>query len=235
MKVLSLIFIISFTSFYGLAQENISITEDNFGPNKTNFVHSYINFGFMSPPNSGDGAEIIYGKSHSFIYGIKYKYKILNAISIGLGINYNYQTWHLKQDISKIIPSNILYNKEKICSNNVGGEFFMRINIGERTNTIGNYIDIAPYGEWGFNNSHKITNNSDNNTPLGEEYNTITNINLNYIENFNYGLQLKIGLGRIALTGKYRLSNMFTENFKILVSSTELPRLIIGIEIGLHE
>jgi len=237
MKRLSFIFIISFISLYGFSQENITNkTDDNFGPNKTHFAHSFVNIGFMSPPKDGEGADIIYGKSHSFTYGIIYTYKIANAFSIGLAINYNYQTWSLKQDISKVIPTNTLYDKEKISSNNICGEFFLRLNIGKRKNSIGNYIDIAPYGEWVYNTSRKTTTISNNiNNPLGEEYNTTTNVNLNYLENINYGMKLKIGLGRIAFTGKYRFSNIFTNYFKSSVSSTEFPKLIIGLEIGLHE
>jgi len=237
LKHLLLIFIISFISISSFSQETgMNKADDNFGPNKTHFAHSFVNFGFMSPPKEGEGADIIYGKSHSFTYGIKYKYKIANAFSIGLGVYYNYQTWHLKQDSSKVIPNNILYDKEKITSNNVGGEFFLRFNVGKRNNTIGNYIDLAPYGVWTYNTSRKITVNSNNPIdPLGEEYNTTTNVNLNYLENFNYGMQLRIGLDRIAITGKYRLSNIFASYFKTAISHTELPRLIIGLEIGLHE
>lgn len=235
MKKITLLFILSWISIISFSQNSITNKTNNFGPNKTHFIYSFIGLGIMSPPKAGEGADIIYGNSKSFIYGIKYKYRISNIFSVGTGLNYNFQSWHLQQNNNKIIPTTELYDKEKIVTNNFGSEFFIRINIGKRDSTIGRYIDIAPYGEWAFKTSRETKIISSNNTFLGEEYNTTSNINLNYIGKFNYGLQLKFALGRFALTGKYRLSNLFTNDFKTSVSNTELPRLILGIEIGLHE
>jgi len=231
MKKLIFFLLISTISIFSFSQE----TKSTFGTNNTYFIHSYVGFGFMSPPKYGEGADIIYGKSNSFIYGIKYKLKVSNVISFGIGINYNYQAWKLKQTNNKKIPVNTLYDKEKIIINNIGGEFFIRFNVGKRDSSIGNYIDISPYGEWAYRSARETKLNSSNGTVLGEDYNVTTNVNLNYIEKINYGLQLKFALGRIALVGKYRLSDLFTEDFKSSISKTELPRLIIGIELGLHE
>lgn len=237
MKRLSILFFINFISIYVFSQKDITNKIDNnFGSNKKHFAYSYIGIGFMTPPTEDEGANIIYGKSHTFTYGIKYKYKIANVFSIGLGINYNYQTWHLKQDESKLIPDNILYDKEKISTNNIASEVFFRFNFGKRDNSIGNYIDIAPYGEWVYKSERELTLSSANsNLTIGEEYNVITNVHLNYVNRYNYGLKLRFGLGRLSIFGKYRMSDFFTQDFKSSLSNTELDRLVVGIEIGLHE
>ena len=236
MKKYYLMFFLSIISLYAFSQENEESNTSNFGPNKKHFAYSFVNLGFITPPNDGDGANIIYGKSHIFTYGIKYKFKINDVFSIGAGINYNLQVWHLQQNDSKKIPNNIIYDKEKIKLNNIGTEAFFRFNIGKRNNSIGNYIDISPYTEWTYKTEHETVINSKNsNTTLGEEYNVTTNVHLNYIENFNYGLKLSVGLGRVSIFGKYRISNIFTTDFKTSISNTELNRLVIGFEIGLHE
>lgn len=238
MKKIYLLIIFSFFLGEAFSQNDNSDvkTDDNFGPNKTYFVHSYMNLGFVTPPNSGNDVDFIYGKSHSFSYGIKYKYKIINIFSIGLGVNYNYQSWHLKQNSTKLIPNNVLYDKEKISINNIGAEFFLRFNYGVRKNTLGNYFDIAPYFEYAFNTKRKITIKSEEqDNILGEKYLTQTNVNLNYIQKINYGMQIKLGFERVALFAKYRFSDIFTNDFKKNVSTTELARLIVGIDISLHE
>ncbi len=231
-----IILFFSIISLYTFSQENVKTNTSNFGQNKKHFAYSFINFGFIIPPSEGNGADIIYGQSHIFTYGIKYKYKINNIFSIGTGINYNSQIWNLQQNSSKTIPNNIIYDKEKIQLNNIGTETFLRFNIGKRNNSIGNYIDISPYAELSYKTKHETVINSINsNNILGEEYNVTTNVHLNYIENFNYGIKLIFGLGRVSFFGKYRISNIFTPEFKTSISNTELNRLIIGLEIGLHE
>jgi len=238
MKKIQLLLLLSLVSFTLFSQENKlgKTSSSNFGPANKHFAYSHINLGFFLPPVLGEDVCVFYGKSHTFEYGISYKYKISNNFSVGLGLNYNYQTWYIKQNSSKKIPDDILYDKEKIKTNNLSADVFFRLNFGLRKNTMGNYFGIAPYGEWAFNTSRKTVKNTINsNSVVSEEYITTTNVNLNYLENLNYGIQIKIGFERIAIYGKYRLSNLFTSNFKENVSSTELPKLIIGIEIALHE
>ena len=52
-------------SIAAFSQEDDEKT-DKFGANKTHFVHSYFSLGFMTPPVEGEGADILYGKSHIF-------------------------------------------------------------------------------------------------------------------------------------------------------------------------
>jgi len=236
MKKYYIILFFFINSIYTFSQENVKSNTSNFGQNKKHFAYSFVNFGFITPPSEGNGADIIYGQSHIFTYGIKYKYKINDIFSIGAGINYNSQIWYLQQNSSKIIPNNIIYVKEKIQLNNIGAETFLRFNIGKRNNSIGNYIDISPYGEWSYKTKHEtVTNSTNSNIILGEEYNVITNVNLNYIEIFNYGIKLSVGFGRVSIFSKYRISNIFIPEFKTLINNTELNRFVLGFEIGLHE
>jgi len=54
---------------------------------------------------------------------------------------------------------------------------------------------------------------------------------LKYVENFSYGLLARIGVSRYALTAQYRLSDIFKSSYAM----PELPRLIVGIEVGLFK
>ena len=222
-------------------KETVTVTEekeskDKFGPNKTHFVHAYLSLGFMTPPTEGEGADILYGKSHLITYGVRYKLKLAEFFALGAGVNYTYQVWHMKQVDTKLIPDNTLSDKEKLMSNNLGADAFLRINIGKRKNTIGNYIDLGAYGEWAYTTSRKLTNDADlANDPSGFDYATATSYKLNYFEKINYGVEARLAYGKFVLFGKYRLSDIFTQDFKDAVSVTDMPRLIVGLELGWHK
>lgn len=235
MKKIFTIMLALLISFAAFSQEDEE-GGDKFGANKTHFVHSYLSLGFMTPPVEGEGADILYGKSHIFTYGVRYKLKLADFFALGAGLNYTYQVWHMDQVDTKIIPTNVLYDKEKIMSNNLGGDAFLRINIGKRSNKIGNYIDLGVYGEWAFSTKKKITNYFENpDVVTSSEYATAVYMNLNYMQKINSGLETRIAYGRYVLFGKYRMTDLFTQDFKNIVGSTELPRLVIGLEIGFHK
>ena len=224
--------LISFAAF----SQKEDAGEDKFGPNKTHFVHPYLSLGFMTPPGEGEGADILYGKSHIITYGVRYKLKLADFFALGAGINYTYQVWHMKQVDTKIIPTSVLYDKEKIMSNNLGGDAFLRINIGKTSNKVGNYIDIGAYGEWAYSTTKKITDYFENpDIVTSSKYGIVSFKHLNYLEKFNYGLETRLAYGRYVLFGKYRMSDLFTQDFKDVVGTTELPRLVIGLEIGFHK
>jgi hypothetical protein len=208
----------------------------NFGVNSRHYVHGYINTGFMLSPSEGEGGDIIYGKSHSITPGIRYKLKLNNVFAVGASLNYTYNIWHIKQTDQKVIPNDVLYDKQKLLNHNIGADAFLRFNIGKRGNTIGNFIDIGAYGEWAYRSSHKYYVNVDmTGDPRAFDYYVTIQKHLSFINKLNYGLTARLGYGRIIVFGRYRMTDMFTQNFKDAISSTELPRLIIGIELGLHK
>jgi hypothetical protein len=208
----------------------------NFGANKRHYAHAYFNTGFMLSSSDGSGGDIIYGKSHSITTGIRYKLKFTEVFAIGADLNYTYHVWHLKQTDNKQIPNNVLYDKEKLLNNNLGADAFMRFNIGKRTNSVGNFIDLGAYGEWNYSNARKYYIYVDmQGDPRAFDYYITSQRNLAFLEKINYGLTARVGYGRYVLFGKYRITDMFTPEFKVAISSTEFPKLIVGLEIGLHK
>jgi hypothetical protein len=208
----------------------------NFGANKRHYVHAYINTGFMLTSSDGSGGDIIYGKSHSITPGVRYKLKISEVFAVGASLNYTYNVWHLRQTDDKQIPNTILYNKEKLLNHNLGADAFFRFNLGKRTNTVGNFIDLGAYGEWSYSNARKYYINVDLHLdPRAFDYYITTQKNLVYLEKLNYGLTARFGYGKYIIFGRYRMTDIFTPEFKEAISTTEFPRLIIGFEIGLHK
>jgi hypothetical protein len=234
MKKYIILLSLLFVTMHSFSQDGED--DDKLGVNKTNFIHNYINFGFMMPIGEEEGAAILYGKSHTFTYGIRYRYRVVDFFAFGLGLNYTNQVWHNKQISSKAIPDNTLYDKEKFFTNNLGSDVFIRFTTGNDDNTLGNYIDIGAYGEWVYSNSRELTINSDDpDNSLAYEYYNVTFKNLNYFQKINYGLITRIAYGKYVLFAKYRMSDMFTDDFKELITPVEFPRVIVGFEIGLHK
>jgi len=195
------------------------------GPNLKNFVYGYIGIGF--PVATEQTAKYtIPVTSLSSLYGVRYKRKLTNTLAIGLDLGLNLTAYKLKQNQGKEIPDTVINTKEKFQINSTRGSAFVRLNVGRRGNYIGNFLDLGGYGDWNMVKKHKTTNQND----LGERVKVITS-RLPYVENLSYGLLARIGSNRYSITASYRLSDLFKSSY----SMPELPRLIVGFEIGLFK
>jgi hypothetical protein len=194
-----------------------------YGPNLRHYVHGYVGIGFPLP-TSEESDYIKKGLSTNLELGIRYKRKFTNYLSTGLDLGINSTSYKLKQYESKTVPDESSNDKEKIQVNSIMGSGWIRINVGRRGNYIGNYMDLGAYGSWNFMKKHKTTNQNE----AGEKVKVSTS-QLNYVENFSYGMMARIGAGRYAFTANYRISDIFEPAYSL----SELPRLIVGIELGL--
>ena len=229
-KILSITFIlISMAGFSQdiLLQQNVKADtiRPTYGPNLKNYIYGYIGLGFPLSTNEGSN----YTKpvtSTDFDFGVRYKRKLTNLLALGIDLGMNSASYKLKQNDSKIVPDNVINDKEKIQVNSLVSSALLRINAGRRGNFIGNYLDLGVYGGWNFQKKHKTTN-----TNANDEKVKVSTSKLKYIENFSYGLMARLGISRYSLTANYRLSNIFKSSYAM----PELPRLIVGIEVGLFK
>lgn len=195
------------------------------GPNLKHFKHAYLGFGFAATQSENKSSKIDLGLSSNFIFGIRSKLKISNFYAIGYDISYNLSWYRLAQTVDKQTPDNFLNDKERLSFHNLELSFYNRLNFGKRGNIIGKFIDLGAYTDWTFLCTHLIVNNINDNI-----YKTkITH--LKYYEPFNYGLLSRLGYNRWVLYANYRLSDLFKSSYHF----AELPRLTIGLQIGLHK
>jgi len=195
------------------------------GPNLRNYLHGYIGFGFPLHTN-----EVLNytkpGTSIDFDFGLRYKRRITNYLAAGLDLGITTAAFKLKQKSPKTVPDTVINDKEKIQISSLVSSGYVRINVGRRGNYIGNYLDLGAYYGWNFQKKHKTTNENE----AGEKVRESTT-KLKYVENFSYGLITRIGINRYALFASYRLSDIFISSYEI----PELPRLIVGVEVGLFK
>ncbi|MBL4623733.1 MAG: hypothetical protein JKY42_01110 [Flavobacteriales bacterium] len=202
-------------------------TRENYGPNLKHYMYTAIRYGLVSGSSDVVGLPVKYGNASEITWGIKYKNRLSDLFSWGLGINYSAQYFPLKQDSSKIYPNSILHDKERFTFNNLGADLFARINFDNRRgNVIGTYIDLGGYLDWVFLTKYYT---KDKNPAGSMSKNTeVTQTGLTTTHNFNYGATAKIGYKSIALVAKYRFSDIFISRYDI----PEFPRFIFGIEIA---
>lgn len=210
------------------------------GPNMKNYNHTFIGISFALGPDSL-GSNINYGKSFAFSFGYRYKAKINNFYALGIDLQYQLNSFSLKQDSTKLVPNDSLHDKEKVKFHNLSLGFYNRFNYGKRGNYIGNFVDIGMKIELPFLVAHitkdELKEANENN---GKAIKTRTT-KLDYIEPYHYSAYTRIGFNRYVLSASYRLSRLFTSDPKHysqynngINKYPELPVLSIGLEIGIY-
>ncbi len=217
-----------------LLEENVKETfdDDGSGPNQKNFFHPYLDFGFYIQQPEGETADIVYGLTNTFTFGFRYKRKLTNFYSLGFGFYYNNRNFKFKQNETKIFPSVTVHESENLKFNSLGAELYNRFNFDiNRGDIIGKYLDVAAYIDWMYTGKRVIKDeiNVDDAIPGGETTKTIIK-DLNYVEDIAYGVRARLGWNKWSITASYRLSDLINNKFP----ETEMPRLSIGVQMGLH-
>ncbi|MDQ3193067.1 MAG: hypothetical protein M3Q58_15895 [Bacteroidota bacterium] len=200
------------------------------GPNLKHYSHLYFAYGFVFGPSQAAGSAIRYGNSTDFNVGYRYKRKISNFYALGFDFAYGVTSFNIDQQQGKTLPNNVFHDNEKINFNHLGVSLYNRFNFGKRGNIIGNFLDIGAYGNWEFIVKHIYTENYVSPNIANARFTRVINRQLNYTNPLNYGVQARLGFNRYAFYGSYRLSDKFKQEFMY----PELPRFIIGLQIGLH-
>src|SRR6478752_7391822 len=122
--------------------------KQTFGPNLKYFGHFYGGFGFVASAAEGKGSEVEYPASHEFMLGYRYKYKLGRFYALGWDLSVRSQTFRLKQQHGKTLPSPMLHDEEKYRFTDIGLGIFNRFNFGRRGNYVGKFLDLGVYGSW---------------------------------------------------------------------------------------
>lgn len=243
-KITFLIFILIFTTLFSFSQRTL-LEEDirtyDFekpmnGPNMLHFTHWYVGLGFFTPEPQEKTIEILYGASHDFTLGFRYKLKATNWLAFGADLEYNTAVYYFNNSFFNDSNSALQthHDKEKLRLNNASSEVYIRFNFGKRGNIIGKFIDFAAYGLYNFDNKHIYIDKYSNPNFYNAKTVKTINSNLNYIEALNYGARFRIGYNRYAICLSYRLSDILSQKFKTDNLQLELPRLNIDFQVGLH-
>jgi len=215
--------------------------DPRFGPNYSNYSHFYLGIGIVAG-NSLPGSPVKYGNSNERIFGLRYKWKINKVMSAGFNIGYGYTQFHLKQDSGKTVPNQLLHKKEKLAFHNLYVGIYQRFNWGKRGNYIGNFIDLGGRFYWPFAVHHVTKDPLPSNNINNGKMVKVKTSDLDYINPYYYSATLRIGFNRYVLSASYRLSplfktdpSLFSQYNNAIQQYDELPILLIGVEVGLHQ
>lgn len=206
------------------------------GPNFRHFNHLFIGFALYVPENVSNEIETKPGSTTTLAVGWRYKFKLTNWFAIGAGINYTNDVFNLTQNENKQVPNNIIHEREKLRLNNLGPDFYLRFNFGKRGNVVGRFLDLGGYANWIFRAKDMYLDELDKTMPpykAGKQRVILSD--LDYIEPFHFGVRGRLGLNRFVLTASYRMTDILTQEYKDEVGDFFLPRLNVGLEIGLHK
>jgi len=194
------------------------------GPHLRNYTYIFLDYSLMVGKPEGGTTEIEYGLSHSFSVGLRHKIRLTKHYSLGFDIYYSFQSFHIAQNELKTFPNTELHEREKMTNHVAGIEFFNRLIYSRKPFRMGNFIDLGGYLEWAYMRQHYTRNLlSGQSVGVIEVYYS----DLDYVRKFNYGLRLRFGFNRYIISASYRLS----DTYKI---SYEMPRLMVGLQLGLH-
>jgi hypothetical protein len=211
---------------YGRNLEELTLNKR--GPNKDYYGHLYFGYGFIVGESESDSASIIAGKSSAFNLGWLWKWRISKYYELGFDVSYHYSSFHLAQDSSKIVPTRLIHKREKIVFNNLQVVPFQRFKFRNRYHSNGTFIDLGGYAGWNYRIKNQTVER--NKTPGAGKTKTV-NLNLQYTEDFSYGLMAPLGFNRFMFYGRYRLSDLFRDEDNL----PEFPRFEVGLNIGIHQ
>lgn len=193
------------------------------GPNRKNYVHPYMSFGFTTDPGEA-GARSRQGTFGHFQFGVRYKRRLSQTFAVGYEFAYDVNDLSQKQEAGKVAPDTFQYKRERLIFYNGLFSPYLRINFSRRGNQLGKYVDLAAYGAYTF--AHVLFQKSD--LPDGRVIRSRTT-GLTYFQRWNYGATVRIGINKFVLYGHYRLSDLFYSNWNF----PEPSRLQVGIQFVL--
>lgn len=206
-------------------------TFDDRGPNRKRFTQGIVGYGFIAGTSESDSATIIGGRSAQFYTGYRSKFKISERYALGYGLTFVRKNFFLEQDSTKLLPTPDIWKREKLQTTSLRVDLYQRFNFKKRGDFLGEYLDIGGYFNYHLAKRHVIVDDSDLPSLFGSRNSRIVNSGLQYMQDYSYGLNARLGWNVIVLFGEYRLSDLF-QSFSGR-QFPELPRLTIGIELGL--
>jgi len=201
------------------------------GPNMRQYGHFYEGIALVVPYNSVSGAKTDLARSGEFLFGYRYKLKLLSFYAIGFDLSHRWTRYGIASEELPTVATNPLsfardVKRMSLGVSSFGAEAYNRINIGKRGNTLGNYLDLGIKGEWNYNRKLLIKEIAAD----GEYFETSRTVQkkLNLIEKFSTVVTARIGINKVMLYGNYRISDLVAGGF----TTPELPPLNVGVQLA---
>ena len=185
-----------------------------FGKNKQRYFGS--NFGLGVPIENSTGNESLKRTAtYMFHYGVYYKIKASNFYSVVGQASYQKQIYSFE-----VSSPDVFY--EELALNNASLALLNRFNFGKRGNFIGYYLALGASVDYNFRNKMRTKTEA---LPENDfEYYKVSAFKLDYINRLNYNAEVQVGINKLVLFGKYRLSDVIDSK-----KGYNLPPTTVGV------
>ena len=211
-----------------LVQANVAddTVKASVGPNRRYFGHLYAGYGLVAGRDE-EGAALRHGQGSSELRaGGRLKFRLNQALALNLDLGYAYLRYDLRQNAQKAVPSPVQHRRESLGLHQLYSEASLRLNVGRRGNSVGSYFDVLAGGSWVAATNH-VTEDAPSTGVRSVE---TTERGLPYMRRWTSCAGARFGMDRYAVVGRYRLSRAFGSAYG---AWPELPRWVVGVEIGL--
>jgi len=180
-----------------------------------------INYGVAL--GQGENIQIQHGSS--YVLGINSR--VLKPVSSyyawGVDIGMHVNSFRLKE--GTIVPPSAMENdKEKLIFTGLDVELFNRLYPLGKAKKL--FVDVGIKGQWEFFRSYQITRDSPENVYQSEaqlfEYR-----NPDYTTVLNGLVDLQVGMGWVAIFGRYRFTRLIKPK-----TGVAMPHFVLGIQLG---
>ena len=202
--------------------------KSDFGPGQKKFSHLYFGYGLMFDNPNFQNIRLEAWRSTSITTGWRTQRKLLNFYTLGTDLYYNFNDFAIKQFEGKTFPDIALHQKELLSFHNIGAEIYQRITFFQIGKLMGIFLDFGAYANYSFVTKYiekdrytDYTNNA--------KIRVITYRGLNYIEDYHYGVHVRLGINKWVIASGYRLSPLLKN------TDVYLPPIWFELQLGLHK
>lgn len=199
------------------------------GSNMKKFGYLYFSYGQQVPGVLSDEPAMKPFNSHYYQLGYRYKYKLREYYAVGYDLSFSRKSYALLQKTSKTFPNDLLHDKEKLVFNHFGLEIYNRFNFKKRGNHMGLFLDAGGFINLAARVKHTYMDElEDPDIDFGRT--KVTNTRLDYTNDLELGLRVRLGYRRIAVFADYSLTGLIKDDFNY----PSLTPLSIGLQLGLY-
>lgn len=199
------------------------------GQNLKHFKQFYAGSLFVIP-QLDPASEKVYGISMTTQLGFRYKRKINNHLAWGYELEVKRLIYSMSQDTPKVMNNSVKFEAEEFRLGNIEGGLYLRINFGIRGNIIGRYIDLCGFGGLNFARNYYVKQK------VNAQWVRKWYLQQGFIEPFQYGAGIRIGVNRYSILCNYRVSDLLKLNDTkdVFFPNLEAPRITVGFQVGLY-
>ena len=174
--------------------------------------------------NVNDTKSNIIKEKGSNFFDLRYQknVKILDKVFLTLGLGYNWNSYNLVDDINSFYIDSIFYDKRKFRFQNILSAVGLRFQSSASPDNFW-FVEVDFFNDF-------LTKSTFLNWIEISNMNYKTKISkLNFIKNYQFGMEIRCGYKNISLFSRYRHSKIIND----LLIGNELPNLTIGLQFDI--